>query len=82
MPKRKRRVYSREFKVSAVERLLAGESAAALSRELRGSERATCTNGASTIELGGWRRCGRRAGRARDLGRSIDLGEAQRVKTL
>jgi transposase len=34
MPKRKRRVYSREFKVSAVERLLAGETTAALSREL------------------------------------------------
>jgi len=35
MPRRKRRVYSREFKVSAIERLLAGETAAALSRELR-----------------------------------------------
>jgi transposase-like protein len=35
MPKRKRRVYSREFKVSAVERLLAGETTAALCRELR-----------------------------------------------
>jgi transposase len=31
----KRRVFSREFKVSAVERLLAGETTAALSRELR-----------------------------------------------
>jgi transposase len=35
MSKRKRRVYSREFKVSAAKRLIAGESAAALSRELR-----------------------------------------------
>lgn len=35
MAQRKRRVYSREFKVSAVERLLAGETTAALSRELR-----------------------------------------------
>jgi transposase len=35
MSKGKRRVYSREFKVSAVERLLAGETTAALSRELR-----------------------------------------------
>jgi transposase-like protein len=31
----KRRVFSREFKVSAVERVLAGEAPAALSRELR-----------------------------------------------
>lgn len=35
MPRRKRRVFSREFKVSAVERLLAGETTAALSAELR-----------------------------------------------
>jgi transposase-like protein len=35
MPRRKRRVFSREFKVSAVERLLAGETTAALSKELR-----------------------------------------------
>jgi len=35
MRKRKRRVYSREFKVSAVERLLAGETTAALSGELQ-----------------------------------------------
>jgi transposase len=35
MSKGKRRVYGREFKVSAVERLLAGETTAALSRELR-----------------------------------------------
>ena len=35
MSKGKRRIYSREFKVSAVERLLAGEATAALSRELR-----------------------------------------------
>ena len=35
MPRRKRRVFSREFKVSAVERLLAGETAASLSKELR-----------------------------------------------
>jgi transposase len=35
MSKGKRRVYSREFKVSAVERILAGESTAAVSRELR-----------------------------------------------
>ena len=35
MSKGKRRVYSREFKVSAVERLLAGESTASVSRELR-----------------------------------------------
>lgn len=31
----KRRVYSREFKVSAVQRLLAGEDAGALARELQ-----------------------------------------------
>ena len=35
MSKRKRRVFSREFKLSVVERMIAGESAAALSRELR-----------------------------------------------
>lgn len=34
MPRRKRRVFSREFKVCAVERLVAGETAAALSKEL------------------------------------------------
>lgn len=34
MSKDKRRVYSREFKLSAVKRALAGESVAALSREL------------------------------------------------
>jgi transposase len=34
MSKRKRRVFSREFKLSAVKRMVAGESAAALSREL------------------------------------------------
>ena len=34
MRRRKRRVYSREFKVSAVERLVAGETTAALSCEL------------------------------------------------
>src|SRR5258708_22660501 len=34
MPKGKRRVFSREFKLSAVKRMVAGESAAALSREL------------------------------------------------
>ena len=34
MSKGKRRVYSREFKLSAVKRALAGESIAALSREL------------------------------------------------
>src|SRR5258708_34167007 len=36
MPKGKRRVFSREFKLSAVKRMVAGESAAALSRELQG----------------------------------------------
>ena len=35
MSRGKRRTFSREFKVSAVERLLAGETTAALSRELR-----------------------------------------------
>jgi transposase len=35
MSKRKRRVFSREFKLSAVQRLIAGESAATLSRELQ-----------------------------------------------
>ena len=35
MSKRKRRVFSREFKLSAVKRMVAGESAAALSRELQ-----------------------------------------------
>ena len=35
MSTRKRRVFSREFKLSAVERLLAGETTAALSKELR-----------------------------------------------
>ena len=34
MSKRKRRVFSREFKLSVVERMMAGESAGALSREL------------------------------------------------
>ena len=34
MSKRKRRVFSREFKLSAVQRMLAGESTKALSREL------------------------------------------------
>ena len=34
MSKGKRRVFSREFKLSAVKRMVAGESAAALSREL------------------------------------------------
>ena len=33
MSKRKRRVFSREFKLSAVQRMLAGESTKALSRE-------------------------------------------------
>ena len=35
MSKGKRRVFSREFKLSAVKRMVAGESAAALSRELQ-----------------------------------------------
>ena len=35
MSKGKRRVFSREFKLSAVKRMLAGESVASLSRELR-----------------------------------------------
>lgn len=34
MSERTRRVYNREFKLSAVERMMAGESVAALSREL------------------------------------------------
>ena len=34
MSKRKRRVFSREFKLSAVQRIIAGESTAKLSREL------------------------------------------------
>ena len=34
MSKRKRRVFSREFKVSAVQRIIAGEPTAELSREL------------------------------------------------
>jgi transposase-like protein len=34
MSRRKRRVYSREFKLSVVQRMMAGESAAELSREL------------------------------------------------
>lgn len=34
MSKRKRRVFSREFKVSAVKRMISGESAASLSQEL------------------------------------------------
>ena len=34
MPEGKRRVLDREFKVSVVERIFAGESGAALSREL------------------------------------------------
>ena len=34
MPTEKRRVFSREFKLSAVKRMVAGESAAALSHEL------------------------------------------------
>ena len=35
MSKRKRRVFSREFKLSAVERMMAGEATATLSRELQ-----------------------------------------------
>jgi transposase-like protein len=35
MSKRKRRIFSRELKLSAIERMLAGESTKALSRELR-----------------------------------------------
>ena len=35
MSKSKRRVFSREFKASAVRRIMSGESVAALSRELR-----------------------------------------------
>ena len=35
MSKRKRRVFRREFKLSAVQRMIAGESTAELSRELR-----------------------------------------------
>ena len=35
MSEGKRRVFSREFKLAAVERMMAGESAAALSRELQ-----------------------------------------------
>lgn len=34
MSKRKRRVFSREFKLSAIQRMIAGESTAELSREL------------------------------------------------
>ena len=34
MSKRKRRAYNREFKLSVVERMMSGESVAALSREL------------------------------------------------
>src|SRR5258707_15575216 len=36
MSKRRRRIFSREFKLSAIERMLGGESTKALSRELRG----------------------------------------------
>jgi transposase len=35
MSKRKRRIFSREFKLSAIERMLGGEGTKALSRELR-----------------------------------------------
>jgi len=35
MSERKRRAYSREFKVSAVKRMIAGEKASALARELQ-----------------------------------------------
>ena len=35
MSKRKRRIFSRKFKLSAIERMLAGESTKELSRELR-----------------------------------------------
>ena len=35
MSKRKRRVFNREFKLSAVNRMIAGESVASLSRELQ-----------------------------------------------
>jgi transposase len=35
MSRRKRRIFSREFKLSAIERMLGGESTKALSRELR-----------------------------------------------
>jgi transposase-like protein len=35
MSKKRRRIFSREFKLSAIERMLGGESTRALSRELR-----------------------------------------------
>ena len=35
MSKRRRRIFSREFKLSAIERMLGGESTKALARELR-----------------------------------------------
>src|SRR6267154_364766 len=78
MPEGKRRVFNREFKVSVVERILAGESGAALSRELHIRE----------SQLAKWcrhfRRKGpdglRRAGRPRKSLDPADLDPSSRPK--
>lgn len=78
MPEGKRRVFNREFKVSVVQRILAGESGAALSRELHIRE----------SQLAKWcrhfRRKGpdglRRAGRPRKSLDPADLDPSSRPK--
>jgi transposase len=78
MPEGKRRVFNREFKVSVVERILAGESGAALSRELHIRE----------SQLGKWCRHFRwkgpdglrRAGRPRKSLDPADLDPSSRPK--
>jgi transposase len=74
----KRRIFNREFKRSAIERLIAGESAAALCRELR----------IHASYLSKWsahlRRDGpeglRRAGRPRKLPSAVELDPVARAK--
>ena len=67
MSRGKRRVFSREFKLSAVKRALSGESVAALSREL-GVPRGQVYKWGRHYRAGGARRCGRLAGRAKASG--------------
>jgi transposase-like protein len=73
----KRRVFEREFKVSAVERLLAGESAAALSHELEVSR------GRLSQWCGQYRRYGpeglRRAGRPRQTDAKLERGSSSAI---
>ena len=62
MSKRRRRIFSREFKLSAIERMLGGESTKALARGF-GLNRGIFTNGVIGSGLAGLRGCGRLAGR-------------------